>query len=1020
MALQPQKQGFSEKKASSFRKRIREGGVDFGKLLSEIQEMKKIQEMRSNDSQIHELSLLEDEILSQHPELNQQQPEQTAPADAAPDAPEGSDSGNAQEQLNVAEDVLNNPAAEKSIDETEADIETEEKAEEERVEQERAEPEKEETNETPEEHKNKEERRREALSKFNNGEEMTGEETGLVIDFLASDRVSDEKVAQNVEKIASLLENRIKESGMSLEQSTAEGIALVDRLTNTMAPTGSAPMSGQEPNDYGFEAAEADYRKQNLKAIQNNKDVQKLAEFETLLAKGTKEEKKAKLESLQGGSKSAVELKTEVDKALHSADPKQMDALIAKLDGQRKNKDGKVVSEDMNFLYENAKKFKESFVTEHDNTKFLEEQKSARETKEKAYDAMFSRLDKMENASGMKQGFKQKIQNKVMETRLKLDMKLKNPEKAAKQMEKSMALWTKDAETPWRVSTAPKKVGYMLQEGWKIVTRRHPTALARRLARSQNITENKDAMAKVSASISVLNGRLNGTEILTKSQERGFRHLVNIQSRIKEKYEAKNTKYEDKLSKRMKKIEGKKIESKPSKKMDAFLDRIEKASSNKIEQYKENLEHNPLYKIIQKLPEEKRKNLLDANFNPEKHFGKEKMIEALLAAKGYSAEKIEEIKSEILPKKTEKKTEQKQTPAPEQQEQKKPEQEQVKEPETKEADKKSEKEPIIIGRENYQMGSYLNKYLRDKDPEMKESYASARVCADDEIKNVNLITKTKDGKDREPTKEEIKAFVGHLRGNGIDNISIDGNWSTETKKALLDACGDKIQVANREEIEQAYQTEQAAKQTPTNEETKAPEPKTETKEDTAKPAEPKTETKEEAAKPAEPKTETKETPQPVVEPKTETKEMVSGFRVTDKDIAKADKLNSQLTPEDQKRLDKMQSVGYTKNEEEYKRELEKNFPEKNSDRRYVEALHNRAKKMDGIAQIMKDLPENNPQRKALQQEYDKTAGRSFRSYQAKKEAMIKARQPKPTAKGKTVDLSAQFVKAAQRSAGKGA
>lgn len=1006
MALQPQKQGFSEKKASSFRKRIREGGVDFGKLLSEIQEMKKIQEMRSNGSQIHELSLLEDEILSQHPELNQQQPEQTAPADAAPDAPEGSDSGNAQEQLNVAEDVLNNPAAEKSIDETEADIETEEKAEEERVEQERAEPEKEETNETPEEHKNKEERRREALSKFNNGEEMTGEETGLVIDFLASDRVSDEKVAQNAEKIASLLENRIKESGMSLEQSTAEGIALVDRLTNTMAPTGSAPMSGQEPNDYGFEAAEADYRKQNLKAIQNNKDVQKLAEFETLLAKGTKEEKKAKLESLQGGSKSAVELKTEVDKALHSADPEQMDALIAKLDGQRKNKDGKVVSEDMNFLYENAKKFKESFVTEHDNTKFLEEQKSARETKEKAYDAMFSRLDKMENASGMKQGFKQKIQNKVMEIRLKLDMKLKNPEKAAKQMEKSMALWTKDAETPWRVSTAPKKVGYMLQEGWKIVTRRHPTALARRLARSQNITENKDAMAKVSASISVLNGRLNGAEILTKSQERGFRHLVNIQSRIKEKYEAKNTKYEDKLSKRMKKIEGKKIESKPSKKMDAFLDRIEKASSNKIEQYKENLEHNPLYKIIQKLPEEKRKNLLDANFNPEKHFGKEKMIEALLAAKGYSAEKIEEIKSEILPKKTEKKTEQKQTPTPEQQEQKKPEQEQVKEPETKEADKKSEKEPIIIGRENYQMGSYLNKYLREKDPEMKESYASARVCADDEIKNVNLITKTKDGKDREPTKEEIKAFVGHLRGNGIDNISIDGNWSTETKKALLDACGDKIQVANREEIEQAYQTEQAAKQTPTNEETKAPEPKTETKEDTAKPAEP--------------KTETKETPQPVVEPKTETKEMVSGFRVTDKDIAKADKLNSPLTPEDQKRLDKMQSVGYTKNEEEYKRELEKNFPEKNSDRRYVEALHNRAKKMDGIAQIMKDLPENNPQRKALQQEYDKTAGRSFRSYQAKKEAMIKARQPKPTAKGKTVDLSAQFVKAAQRSAGKGA
>lgn len=880
MALQPQK-------ASFFRKEMRESGVNFETLLNEIHQARTFYEKSGNGTQTDELSRLEEEILSLHPELNQQQPEQTAPADVAPEAPDGSDSGNAQEQLNVAEDVLNNPAAEKSVDETAADIETEEKAEEKEAE-ERAEPEQPETSEEKEERKNTEDRRREALSKFNNGEEMTGEETGLVIEFLSSDRVSDEKVAQNAEKIASMIEERIKARGMTVEESSAAGIELVDRLTNTMAPTGSAPLGRQEPNDYGFEAAEADYRKQNLKAIQNNKDVQKLAEFETLLAKGTKEEKKAKLESLQGGSKSAVELKAEVDKALHSANPEQMDALIAKLDGQRKNKDGKIVSEDMNFLYENAKKFKESFMTEHDNTKFLEDQKSARETKEKAYDAMFSRLDKMEKTSGMKQGFKQKIQNKVMETRLKLDMKLNNPEKAAKQMEKSMALWTKDAETPWRFSTAPKKVGYMLQEGWKIVTRRHPTALARRLARNQNITENKDAVARLNASINALNGRLNGAEILTKSQERGFKHLVNLQNRMKEKYEAKNTKYEDKLSKRMEKIEAKRIEPKSSKKMDAFLDRIEKASGKKVEQYKENLERNPLYKIIQKLPEEKRKNLLDASFNPEEQFGKEKMIEALLTAKGYSTDKIEEIKSEILPKKTEKKAEQEQAPAPEQQEQKQPEQEQVKEPET---------------------------------------------------------------------KEEI-----------------------------------------------------------------------------VQPVEPKSETKEEAAQPAEPKTETKETPQPVVEPKTEAKEeavqpietktedkeMVSGFKVTDKDIAKADKLNSQLTPEDQKRLDKMQSIGYTKNEEEYKRELEKNFPEKNSDRRYVEALHNRAKKMDGIAQIMKDLPENNPQRKALQQEYDKTAGQSFRSYQLKKSAMIKAHQPKPAAKGKTVDLSAQFVKAAQKSAGKGA
>ena len=106
MALQPQK-------ASFFRKEMRESGVNLSTLLSEIQKARTFYEKSGNNTQTEELSLLEDEILSQHPELNQQQPEQTAPADAAPDAPEGSDSGNAQEQLNVAEDVLNNPAAEK-------------------------------------------------------------------------------------------------------------------------------------------------------------------------------------------------------------------------------------------------------------------------------------------------------------------------------------------------------------------------------------------------------------------------------------------------------------------------------------------------------------------------------------------------------------------------------------------------------------------------------------------------------------------------------------------------------------------------------------------------------------------------------------------------------------------------------------------------------------------------------------------------------------------------------------------
>ena len=100
MALQPQK-------ASFFRKEMRESGVNLSTLLSEIQKARTFYEKSGNNTQTEELSLLEDEILSQHPELNQQQPEQTAPADTAPDAPEGSDSGNAQEQLNVAEDVLN-------------------------------------------------------------------------------------------------------------------------------------------------------------------------------------------------------------------------------------------------------------------------------------------------------------------------------------------------------------------------------------------------------------------------------------------------------------------------------------------------------------------------------------------------------------------------------------------------------------------------------------------------------------------------------------------------------------------------------------------------------------------------------------------------------------------------------------------------------------------------------------------------------------------------------------------------
>ena len=203
----------------------------------------------------------------------------------------------------------------------------------------------------------------------------------------------------------------------------------------------------------------------------------------------------------------------------------------------------------------------------------------------------------------------------------------------------------------------------------------------------------------------------------------------------------------------------------------------------------------------------------------------------------------------------------------------------------------------------------------------------------------------------------------------------------------MDACGDKIQVANREEIEQAYQAEQAAKQAQTNEETKAPEPKTETKEDTAKPVEP--------------KTETKETPQPATEPKTAKAPEEKAVYPLPKDLSSKDKAI-------QKAIDMVKSGQY-KTAEDMKADKE-NFgklPE------YAKKVANRLYAVANNGTEWDTQAKQDKKAKSVVKQAERLVVSTKRGVVEEKSTKAKKGKERVAAKGNTIDLTSKFVQNAR-------
>ncbi len=114
--------------------------------------------------------------------------------------------------------------------------------------------------------------------------------------------------------------------------------------------------------------------------------------------------------------------------------------------------------------------------------------------------------------------------------------------------------------------------------------------------------------------------------------------------------------------------------------------------------------------------------------------------------------------------------------------------------EEQQEDQKEEKAAVKL-QSNVQEGE-----LKDAEPYTSEDGTKISYKYAEDKSAYSLVTE--DGK--EPTPEQLKAFVDVLKKEGLENVEIAGSWSPETNKAFLDtleAAG--IKVENSEEIEAA-------------------------------------------------------------------------------------------------------------------------------------------------------------------------------------------------------------------------
>lgn len=264
-------------------------------------------------------------------------------------------------------------------------------------------------------------------------------------------------------------------------------------------------------------------------------------------------------------------------------------------------------------------------------------------------------------------------------------------------------------------------------------------------------------------------------EPTTKLQNRGYTTYKNYVDTLSKSFEEQK-KLLDKQKDAAFKEQAKESSKAATKEADKFKKKLMEQVTKMQQELKKSLEKDPMYQAYVKVHGEK---AAAEKFKIEEAITTDKVMDQILTAQGYTDEQKKEIKAKLgMEEKTP--------------EEKKSENDQPTEENSKETDGKTEETTRQQTQVNVGSQEGQGKTVSDR-----EGIVAFTVSEDNS--RYDLVTTDADGKPRDPTSEEINAFVGSLPKDA--KITLEDGFSSSVQQQLLDAMKAKgLEVTNEEEV----------------------------------------------------------------------------------------------------------------------------------------------------------------------------------------------------------------------------
>lgn len=380
-------------------------------------------------------------------------------------------------------------------------------------------------------------------------------------------------------------------------------------------------------------------------------------------------------------------------------------------------------------------------------------------------------------------------QNRYIKKINKFDKDKRFAETATK-LENAIEMRRKDASMKW----FSKNLGAKIKLKTKILFSQSPKRLTQKLLKVGTIKSLNDYIGKLDTNIA----EAKQEEFADRRMIRAKNLKLDLLNALKSNCQQQCTNLEEMKKQAIDALGNDDIAT-AEKSFDTFLQNLQKRVNVVREQYEENLQASQQVKLYKKLHGELPKN---GKVNQEiittgavlqqlcKEMGYND-IEALLRANKVPEKEIAAIKEKLNPKKQE-------SPANQA------------EPinEVKEDIPMNEQQAPTLGNDATVSGRnadlVLDGYIKDENVYVNnETKDTALFGVAEDKSRYDLITKDKDGNDREPTEAEVKAMVQQMAKDGIKEITLEEGFATETEALFVKALEENnIAITNKEEVEQ--------------------------------------------------------------------------------------------------------------------------------------------------------------------------------------------------------------------------